>query len=82
MDTSILLISAGAILVVGGIIYMAFEALWGKRLSGPTRTVGGQARGTLEPRPQGLGFLGLTRNWPGMALLVVGAVLLLFGAAL
>jgi hypothetical protein len=81
MDTSILVIWIGAIMVVSGMLYMAGVALWQKRLSGPTRTPEGQTRGTLEPSPHGVRFLGLTRNWPGMALFAMGAILLLFGAA-
>jgi hypothetical protein len=81
MDTSILVIWIGAVMVVSGMLYMAGAALFQKRLSGPTRTPEGQTRGTLEPSRPGVKFLGLTRNWPGIALFAVGAVLLLFGAA-
>lgn len=34
---------------------------------------------TLEPRGQGLRFLSPLRNWLGVALMLVGGILLLFG---
>jgi hypothetical protein len=36
---------------------------------------------TLEPRERGGGF-GLATNWPGLALIALGAILLLVGATL
>jgi hypothetical protein len=37
------------------------------------------ADNTLEPRRPGAGF-GLKNNWPGLALIALGAILLLLGA--
>jgi hypothetical protein len=70
----------GALLIICGVLFMANEALWGKRLSGTARPPKRVKGGTLEPRKQGLGFLGLARNWPGIALVALGAALLLIGA--
>lgn len=32
---------------------------------------------TLEPRRRGLGFFGLSQNWPGLLMMGVGLILLL-----
>lgn len=71
----------GAFLVFCGVLYITAEALGRRRLSeppDPSRKEG--PKRTLEPRRQGLRFLGLVRNWPGVALIAAGAILLLFGA--
>ncbi|HXV30859.1 MAG TPA: hypothetical protein VD840_11045 [Sinorhizobium sp.] len=71
----------GAFLVFCGILYLAVEALGRRRLSeAPDPSEKEDPTRTLEPRRQGLRFLGLARNWPGVALMVGGAALLLFGA--
>lgn len=72
----------GALLVICGLLYMLREALGGRRLSEPHRSSENGVGPTLEPPQQGLAFLGLTRNWPGLALMAVGAILLIFGAYL
>ena len=69
----------GALFVIAGVVYMAAQPLWRGRLSSPGASRPGQAADTLEPaRPAG-GF-SLKSNWPGLALVVGGAVLLLAGA--
>jgi hypothetical protein len=71
----------GALLFIAGIVYLAAQPLWRGRLSSLRRPASGGPVETLEPaRPSG-GF-GIKANWPGLALLVVGALLLLFGAAI
>ncbi|MBA3446412.1 MAG: hypothetical protein H0T56_02165 [Pseudaminobacter sp.] len=75
-----LIISLGALLFVGGIVYMAGAAIWRGRLSDPSPTPSATANTTLEPTHRGMGFLGLGANWPGLALIAVGAILLLAGA--
>jgi hypothetical protein len=35
---------------------------------------------TLEPWRRGLGFLGVSRSWPGLLLIGIGALSLLIGA--
>ena len=84
-------ISLGALLVITGVLLLAAPPIWrGKlserllraappvwrvRLSGRDDRVVA-ARDTLEPRDPGAGFE-LATNWPGLALVALGAVLLL-----
>jgi hypothetical protein len=72
------LMGLGALLVLGGILYMARTAIWRGPLSG--RDSSWPARDTLEPPRRGLGFLGVGTNWPGILLLAIGAVLLVSGS--
>ena len=72
------LIGLGALLVFGGILYMARAAIWRGPLSGPDSSR--PVRDTLEPPRRGLGFLGFGTNWPGFLLMAIGAVLLISGA--
>ena len=68
------LMGLGALLVLGGVLYMARATIWRGSLSQP-------ARDTLEPPRRGVGFLGLEANWPGILLMAVGAILLVSGAS-
>lgn len=77
-----LIIWLGAILVVAGLIYMVYEALRRGRLSGTRRPAPAPKDGTLEPRRHGVAFLGVTANWPGLALMGAGFLLMLIGAFL
>jgi hypothetical protein len=75
------LIWLGVLLVFGGILQMAFQPIWRARLSGRRRLRAGQPSDTLEPeRPAG-GF-DIKSNWLGLALVALGAALLLAGAAI
>ena len=74
------LVWIGALLVVGGVVFTAAQAIWKGRLSDARPTRSGVASDTLEPQPRSSGF-GLKANWPGLALIALGAVLLLAGAA-
>jgi hypothetical protein len=67
----------GALLLLGGLVWMAAAAINRGRLSDPDLNPGDAGRPTLEPRHRGLAFLGLGANWPGLVLVVLGAVLLL-----
>jgi hypothetical protein len=67
------LIGLGALLVLGGILYMVRATIWRGSLSRPGDT--------LEPTRRGVGFLGLGANWPGILLMAIGAVLLVSGAS-
>lgn len=81
----------GALLTVAGIVYMAGAVLRRGRLSGPAPVPAASDRPTpdhampdratpgptLEPRQRGLGFLGLSQNWPGLLMMAVGIILLL-----
>jgi hypothetical protein len=76
----------GALLTVAGVVYMASATLGRGRLSDPTpvpamsdrpASIAATPGPTLEPRRRGLGFLGLTQNWPGLLMVVIGLALLL-----
>ena len=73
------LMGLGALLVLGGILYMARSAIWRGPLSGPESSR--PVRDTLEPPRRSMRFLGLGTNWPGILLMAVGAVILLVGGA-
>ena len=62
-----------------GVLLMAAPPIWRGRLS-ERRSLSAVADRTLEPRRPGAGF-GLRTNWPGLALIALGALLLLVGAA-
>lgn len=69
------IILLGALLVLVGLVYMAYQPLRRHRLSGGKQLPPGKPANTLEPtHPEGLG---LKAVWPGLALVAVGAVLLL-----
>ncbi|WP_271899691.1 hypothetical protein [Candidatus Phyllobacterium onerii] len=68
----------GAILLVAGVLYSAWAALSGRRLSRAPQSPDNQSSPSLEPRGQGLKFLGLTRNIPAIVVIVVGGILLLY----
>ena len=68
------LLGLGALLVLAGVLYMARATIWRGSLSRP-------ARDTLEPPRRGVGFLGLEANWPGILLMAIGAILLVWGVS-
>jgi hypothetical protein len=70
-------IAIGALLFICGVLFLVREATRQRRLSHPHKLDHGSP--TLEPRRQGLRFLGVNRNWPGLGLIALGAVLLLSG---
>jgi hypothetical protein len=74
-----LVVILGAILVLGGVLFMAVQPIRRGRLS-EKRSLPGGADGTLEPRRPGAG-LSLKSNWLGLALIALGAVFLLAGMA-
>ena len=73
-----LVIWLGALLVIAGVLFLAYQAIGRGRLSGQS-TSSSAPVDTLEPPRQGMRFLGLGSNWPGFLLIVVGGLLLLFG---
>jgi hypothetical protein len=77
-----MVIGLGALLVFGGVLYMVRAVIWCGSLSGSGSSRSGPVRDTLEPPRRGLGFLGLGPNWPGLLLIVIGAILLLSGAVI
>ena len=80
VEASMTLILLGALLVLIGVVSMAAQPLWLVRLSGGRRLRSGKPVDTLEPPRPARGF-GIKSNWPGLALVAVGAVLLLAAAA-
>ena len=70
------LIWLGALLIIGGVVYMAAQTIMQGRMS-RVRPVSPARRGnTLEPERPAMGF-GLSSNWPGLGMIALGAVLLL-----
>jgi hypothetical protein len=66
----------GAILVILGVLYSAYVAIFSGRMSNPHTTRAG-AR-TLEPKRSGIRALGARDKWPGLAMIFVGGAILLF----
>jgi hypothetical protein len=67
----------GALLLLAGVVFMAVAAIGRGRMSDPHRNPEDTANLTLEPRHRGVGFLGLQLNWPGLVLVIAGAIILL-----
>ena len=67
----------GALLVIGGLLYMAGAAIFRGRMT-EIHASRDPAGPTLEPRRQGVRFLGLKVEWPGLLAAAIGALLLLF----
>ena len=76
MESGILLIWVGALLILCGVVYGAAQALWRGRLSDARR--GGATRGgaSLEPQQSTRSF-SLKTHWPAFALILIGGVLIL-----
>ncbi|MER9404965.1 hypothetical protein NKI36_12995 [Mesorhizobium caraganae] len=79
----------GALLTVAGVVYMAGAVIGRGRLSDPKSSLATPDRPapnlattgpTLEPRRRGLGFFGLSQNWPGLLMMGVGLIMLLSAA--
>ena len=75
------LIWLGVLLVFGGMMYMVFQPIWQGRLSGRRRLRSEMPGDTLEPKRPAAGF-GIKSNWPGLAMLALGAAFLLAGAGI
>ncbi|MGI6855816.1 hypothetical protein [Mesorhizobium sp. 1B3] len=75
-----LIIWLGGALVIAGLLYLAGQAIWRGRMSEAPQARPAPSKGTLEPPQRGVRFLALGPNWPGLALMVAGALLLLVGA--
>jgi hypothetical protein len=67
----------GAALIIGGLLILFSSAL-SRRSSDPHQMP--QGGSTLEPRGQGLRYLGIFKNWTGLAIIAAGALLLVFGS--
>ena len=76
-----LLIWLGALFVIGGLLFMAYQSIWRGRFSYAKRKSSEVPHNTLEPRRTAPGF-GLKAIWPGLVLIVLGSILLLSEAGL
>ena len=72
----------GALLVICGVLFMARAAIFRGNMSEPHATATQPGGVTLEPNRRGLRFLGLGANWPGILMMAVGALMLLWGVVL
>jgi hypothetical protein len=79
VEAIMVLIWVGAALFLSGVVFMALQPLR-RRLSGRRLRSDVVASETLEPLKPASGF-GMKSNWPGLALVGLGAVLLLAAAA-
>ena len=70
----------GVLFVIGGLLYLVWKVLGSRTLSEPPRSAANVNYESLEPRGQGMHFLGLARNWPALAAIAIGAALLIFSA--
>ncbi|GGC15684.1 hypothetical protein GCM10011494_38220 [Novosphingobium endophyticum] len=74
------LIILGALLMIVGVALAAVKSAGRGRLSKPPDTTDDESRDTLEPRGPGK-RLSIKADLPGIALLVVGGILIFAGAA-
>jgi hypothetical protein len=80
VQSGVLLIWLGALLVIAGVVQTALQPILRGRLSGRRGASFGEGRQTLEPAQAARGF-SLRSNWPGFAMIAVGAAVLLLAAA-
>ena len=66
----------GALLVFGGVLFMAYKAIVRGRLSGASRRDSMVESTTLEPQGRSAAF-DPKANWLGLALIALGTILLL-----
>jgi uncharacterized membrane protein len=82
MQSGMVLIWIGALLIIGGIVLAAGQVLWKGRLSDPHRMgATGGTGATLEPRGR-VRALHPKHHWPSIALVALGIVLMLAEAAM
>lgn len=77
-----LVIWLGALSVLAGILVLVGKAVWKGPMSTASRSPTPDSHQSLEPPGPGITVFALSRNWPGLALIGLGAVLLLLGGAL
>ena len=73
-----IVILIGALLVLGGVLFMAYVAIWRGRLSGASRRDPMAESPTLEPKGRSAAF-DPRANWPGLALVGLGSILIYVG---
>jgi hypothetical protein len=71
----------GALLILGGVVYTAIQPMMKGRMSRVRPVSPVRPGNTLEPERPARGF-GLHSNWPGLAMIAVGALVLLASAIL
>jgi hypothetical protein len=79
MEVTMWAILIGAALIIGGLLFLFTSALR-RKPSNPHQMLP-QGSTTLEPRRQGLRFLGISQNWPALAVIAIGVLLLAFGGS-
>jgi hypothetical protein len=72
------LIAIGALLIIGGVVMAANATLKRGQLSEAEQPVTHAPRDTLEPSGQGR-RLGLKADLPGLAMIVIGVILMFMG---
>jgi hypothetical protein len=73
------LIWLGALLIICGVVYTAAQPILQGRLSRVRPVTPARPGNTLEPERPAKGF-GLSSNWPGLLMIGLGTILLLFWA--
>jgi hypothetical protein len=73
------LILIGVLLIIAGVVLSTLKTLKRGKLSQSQETTTGEARDTLEPEGRG-DNLSLKSDVPGMALYLLGAILIFAGA--
>jgi hypothetical protein len=68
----------GVILIFIGLLFVLAQPIWRARFNAVRRTGSAPSSVTLEPRQPAAGF-DPKQNWPGIALIVLGGILLLVG---
>jgi hypothetical protein len=76
MDTGILLIWIGALLIICGVIYGAAQAIRGGRLSDARLNRSSRTEASLEPRESPKAF-SLRTHWPAFVMILFGGILIL-----
>ena len=78
MDVGMIVILMGTLLFFGGVLFMAYVAIWRGRLSGASRRDPMVESPTLEPKGRSAAF-DPRANWPGLALIALGSILIYVG---
>lgn len=81
MQSGMVLVWIGALLVVGGVVLAAGQVLWKGRLSDARRMGPAGAGATLEPQGRGRDFHPKA-HWPSIALVALGIILILAETAI
>lgn len=73
-----LTILLGVVLMFGGLLFVAAQPIFRGRLSSARRSSAATPEPSLEPPTPAAGF-SLRANWLGLALILLGSILLLVG---